>query len=404
MFAEYVPLAKKKRDRFGRVIGGLRERQIVAAWKASPEYALWKIRGLRESVSGLREDWGKFDAERAAKVFAYNKPEGSDAQMRVEHAGARKTYIHGFADAGHARAFVGHLLNQSGIHARPWKDANGYHVQVTHGARASQAESSWSSPSIEVEVLAEHARESLRERMRPVYPTATLNAEIAAGAMDPGREAVAGTSQGQLARSGRFGKDNSPAKRVDPMADPTHDMFVQPVLDAMAKTEDGRQRLARLALMRRRLTPPFVGGQNEADAGMNLTGGDNAMTPEDARQQAVQDQIDEDAEPQYLGEDGLPWSSGKKYLRDEETGELYEVDWEEDGGSGSDHGSHALPTLAREPEEHGGAGSAAGDAPGDAPVRKPTHKNAIGAVGEAMTEAFMEEMYVAERASHTRLK
>ena len=224
---DYVPFSKRRRNSKGHIMGTAREAMLIADWRANVLPYL-EIRGLRESVTGfvgtrmrqikerlaalkiekreivakLREDWGKFDAERAAKVFHYNKPEGSDAQMRTEHAGLRKTYIHGFASAAHARDFARHMDNQSGIHSRPWKDANGYHVQVTHGARASQAESSWSSPSIEVEVLADHGREHLRERMRPAYPSATLSAEVAAGALGVRdlKEAVALSSHTQLTR------------------------------------------------------------------------------------------------------------------------------------------------------------------------------------------------------------
>ena len=113
------------------------------------------------------------------------------------------------------------------------------------------------------------------------------------------------------------------------------------------------------------------------------------MTPEDARQWAVQGQIDEKDEPMYFNEDGSAWDGqSKRYVRDQE-GNL--VPFEEDEVS--------LPTYAS--AEHGGGGSAAGDAPGDAPVRKPTHKKAVGAVDEAAAGEIVREA-MDDSGSHTK--
>ncbi len=329
--APYVPISKMKRDRRGRLIGGLREKQLVAEAKA-----MWRAAHLIESMSGARQI--------KARVVAELKE----------------------ATAAMARKVALEEIKTSRLRER---------VALLRG-RARRSD--WQRPGIEAEVL-----EAMSET-RPVYPTLTLTEEVSAAAV--GREAVAGSSVGQLMRPRRAAE--KPMKGVAPRTpfDQMHDDQTDAAIRA-AEAEGDNERANRLMALAARQRHIATGNAlntfaAEAENPMNLVGDDQGnvggrahytyKSPDDEikmdsgskRQQAIMDMLDE-AE-MYMAEHhedpeeikdlisrigemlkGEPDQDVRKALSTAAAslsrliGETYETD---------DHGSHAEPTFAAEDE------------------------------------------------------
>ncbi len=403
------------------LVAGAHEERLLAEAKRE-----WRRLGLlQEGWKGPRETLVSVDAE----------AEGEGAGHWVSLGGGRHVLIHDHAnrDMVKRNPAIKNMLRvaldtqrmpsaMAGVMGGPTPE-HAVRVLRRHGVVATrhpddkQAESSWSLPTVENEVFTEMGAEAFRESVKPVYPTA--KADRAKPLPDP-FEALANDQLAVLQRAADKGDEDAQARlaRLGAMrrrwqysvnaaigeADAGHIPTERPVQfkGAAGTYDDGTDYTPTGLSMADRQGGGRASGQYGA--------GDDNLSPEDEKQIQVDKLIDEDGETEvYMNERGERWEEGdgKKYQYEMgEDGELHlvEVDEEAAGGTGSDHGSHAMPTYAREPEEGGGGGASGGAAgvPGLPPGQRKT--DATKRVGESLTEAIAEEMYLAERASHTKIK